>query len=134
MSTTYDVSIVSADKTVASEVTDLVVAPGINGYFGVLANHEPFLAALKTGVLFYNDAGGKTQKIAISGGFLETDGKKVIVLADAAETATDIDINRAMAALERAKARLAQRDADVSVSRATAALERATNRLKVTGG
>lgn len=134
MSATFDVSVVSADKKVIDEVTDLVIAPGMQGYFGVLANHEPFLCALKTGILAYNDAGGRTQKIAVSGGFLETDGKKVIVLADAAEKATDIDYERAMAALERAKARLAQRDQDLSVSRAVAALERAANRLKLHGG
>lgn len=129
----FDVSIVSPDKTVVDEVTDLLVAPGREGYFGILIGHEPMLVALKTGVLVYKDASGEPKKVAVSGGFLETDGKKVIVLADAAEHSDQIDIKRALAAFERAKARLNEKSEDVSLERATASLERASNRLKLTG-
>jgi F-type H+-transporting ATPase subunit epsilon len=130
---TFDLSVVSADRTLVAEVSDMIIAPGKNGYFGVLAGHEPFLTSLKPGIVLFNDAAGHEQKVAISGGFLETDGSKVIVLADAAERVEEIDVERAMKALERAKARLAEKSQDVNLSRATASLERAANRLRATG-
>lgn len=133
MAKTFDLSVVSADRTLVAEVSDMIIAPGKNGYFGVLAGHEPFLTSLKPGIVLFNDAGGHEQKVAISGGFLETDGSKVIVLADAAERVEEIDVERAMKALERAKARLAEKSQDVNLSRATASLERAANRLRATG-
>jgi F-type H+-transporting ATPase subunit epsilon len=65
-----------------------------------------------------------------SGGFLMTDGKKVILLADAVERPEEIDVARAQAAKERAEKRLTERTPDIDVDRAKAALLRALNRLK----
>lgn len=134
MAATFEISVVSPDKTVIEELTDSVIAPGVNGYFGIQAGHEPFVTQLRVGVLEFRDAGGTMQKVAIAGGFLETDGEHVIVLADAAERSGEIDRARAMAAAERARKRLQERSADINLDRATAALERAMNRLKLVGG
>jgi F-type H+-transporting ATPase subunit epsilon len=133
MANTYRLSVVAPDKTIIDEATDSVVAPGTVGYFGVQAGHEPMVCALRVGILEYRDAGGTMQKVAISGGFLETDGSHVIVLADSAERVTEIDRDRAMAAAERARKRLGEREADSNIDRATAALERASNRLRLLG-
>lgn len=134
LASTFQISVVAPDKTVIDEITDSVIAPGINGYLGILAGHEPFVTQLRIGVLEFRDAGGAMQKVALAGGFLETDGQHVIVLADAAERSGDIDRARAMAAAERARKRLQERSVDINLDRATAALERATNRLKLIGG
>jgi F-type H+-transporting ATPase subunit epsilon len=133
MANTFQLSVVSPDKTVADEVTESVTAPGVEGYFGVQAGHEPFVTQLKTGVVTYRDAAGQDQKVAVSGGFVEASGDHVIIIADSAERSGDIDKARALAAVERAKARLSQPTQDTALERANAALERATNRLKVAG-
>ncbi len=133
MASTFQLSVVSPDKTVVDEFTDTVVAPGVTGYLGVQANHEPLITQLSVGVLEFRDAGGTMQKVAIAGGFLETDGEHVIVLADAAERSGEIDRARALQAAERAKQRLLEKSSDLNLDRATAALERATNRLRLVG-
>ncbi len=133
MASDFHLSVVSPDKTVVDEQATSVVAPGEQGYFGVLANHEPFVAQLKVGIVTFKDAGGKEQNVAISGGFLEASGSKVIVLADSAETERDVDKSRAQAALDRAKKRLEQSAGDINHARAVASMERASNRLKLLG-
>lgn len=133
MATDFHLSVVSPDKTVVDEQATSVVAPGEQGYFGVLANHEPFVAQLKVGIITFKDAGGKEQNVAISGGFLEASGTKVIVIADSAETERDVNRERAVAALDRAKKRVEQTAGDVNHARAVASMERATNRLKLLG-
>lgn len=133
MASTFQLSVVSPDRRVVDEVTESVIAPGVMGYFGVLAGHEPFVTQLQTGVLTYKDAAGQDQFVAVSGGFLEASGDHVIVVADAAERPQDIDRERARAAAERARKRLAERQEGTDIARATAALERATTRLRLLG-
>lgn len=128
---TFQLTIVAPDRTVVDEVTDSVSAPGVMGYFGVLAGHEPFVTQLKPGIIAYNDAGGRQQFVAVAGGFLEAAGDHVIILADAAEAQRDIDIQRAREALERARQRLSAASEGVDLQRAQAAVERAMARIKV---
>jgi F-type H+-transporting ATPase subunit epsilon len=80
---------------------DEVTATGILGEFGVLPGHLPFLTYLKAGPLFYRQ-GDAIRWIAVRGGLAEVGPDKVIVLADAAERAEDIDVERARTALEKA--------------------------------
>lgn len=133
MPSTFQLSVVAPDKTVVDEIAESVSAPGVLGYFGVLAGHEPFVTQLRTGVVTYRDAGGREQTVAVSGGFVEASSDHVIIIADSAERTGDIDRARALAAQERAKQRLAQAGTDVNVARAQAALERATNRVNLAG-
>ena len=121
--------------TPARELLDLdveeVYAPGVLGQFGVLPLHVNFLTALETGELRYR-VRGKDHYVAVSGGICEVLDDVVTVLADSAEPADEIDVERARLA-ERNAAALVERvepDSPEGIE-AKAALERAQNRLKV---
>ena len=118
-------------RLVVTETVDEVVAPGIEGYFGVLPGHAPFLTTLGIGELTFR-VGRDERHVAVSGGFAEVRNDKVIVLADTAELPEDIDRARAERARERAEQRLSGRSAeDVDFTRAACALARALTRLQV---
>lgn len=120
-------------RLVVAEVVDEVVVPGVNGYFGVLPGHAPFLSTLGVGELTYR-IGREERHLAVAGGFAEVRNDKVIVLADTAELPEEIDRDRAERARERAERRLAGRSPDdVDYARAAAALARALARLQVAG-
>ena len=120
-------------RMVVAETVDEVVVPGSEGYFGVLPGHAPLLATLGIGELTYR-IGRDERHVAIAGGFAEVRNDKVIVLADTAELAQDIDRARAERARDRAEQRLAGRAQDeVDYARAGAALARALTRIQVAG-
>ena len=129
----FTLDIVTLKKMAFSDEIKSVNAPGTEGYFSILVNHTPFVSSLKPGVIRVTRANGETLTFSSSGGFLMTDGKKVILLADAVERPEEIDVARAQSAKERAEKRLAERGPDVDFDRAKAALLRAINRLKVAG-
>jgi len=123
--------IATPTKLAVTETVEEVVAPGTQGYFGVLPGHAPFLSTLGTGELAYR-VGGDEHHLAVAGGFVEVRSDKVIVLADTAEHPEEIDRARAERARERAEARLSGRaEEDVDYARAAAALARALARLQV---
>ena len=124
--------VVTPDQVVVSEEADMVVAPGTEGEFGVLPGHALFLSGIVPGELRYT-SGTKKESLAVTTGFAEVSNDKVSVLVDAAERASDIDIERARRAIERARQRLAkERGAeDVDFRRAEGALQRALIRLKI---
>jgi F-type H+-transporting ATPase subunit epsilon len=125
--------VVTPDRMVLSTDADVVVCPGVEGQFGVLVGHIPFLSALDIGEMYYK-TGGKTEYLAVSGGFAEVTGAKVTIVAEAAEVGHMIDIERAKRAMERAEKRMAAgKVADVDWARAEAALRRSLVRLKVAG-
>jgi len=117
-------------RLVATETVDEVVAPGSEGYFGVLPGHAPLLTTLGIGELTYR-IGRDERHVAVSGGFAEVRNDKVIVLADTAELPEEIDRARAERARERAERRLTGRSQeDVDFTRAASALARAMTRLQ----
>ncbi len=120
--------IVTPDRKVLSQEVEYIGAPGIEGEFGVLPNHIPFLSALGVGNLYYKD-GGRSHYVFISGGFAEVGNNKVTILAEVAEKAVEIDIDRARKAEEKAKARLAKAQDRIESARAQAALQRAIARM-----
>jgi F-type H+-transporting ATPase subunit epsilon len=122
--------IVTAEGVVFSDDVEVVVAPGIEGQLGILPHHAPLMTMLLPGELRVRK-GGEEFFLAISGGFLEVRPDRVIVLADAAERAEDIDIARAEAAKRRAEERLTHPSTEVDMARAEAALRRSLARLKV---
>ena len=125
--------IVTPTRLVWSQEVELATAPGVDGEFGIMANHAPLLAALKIGEMRITDS-GSTVHMAVSGGFCEVSSNKMTVLAEAAEKAEDIDVDRALKAKERAEKRLQEAAAgreEIDQARAMAALERALVRLKV---
>jgi F-type H+-transporting ATPase subunit epsilon len=120
-------------RLVVAEQVDEVVAPGIEGYFGVLPGHAPFLTTLGVGIVTYR-IGRDEHQLAVSGGFAEVRNDKVIVLADTAERPEEIDRTRAERSRERAERRLAGRvEEEVDYERALAALARALARLLTAG-
>jgi F-type H+-transporting ATPase subunit epsilon len=125
--------VVTPSGPVVSDDVDIVTAPGFGGDFGVLANHAPFLSTIKIGTLTYKKD-GKTEFLMLSGGFCEISGNKITFLVEAADRGTDIDVDRAMRAKERAEKRLAQAEQkaeQINRVRAEASLRRALARLKV---
>lgn len=123
--------VATPSRLVVSESVDEVVAPGSEGYFGVLPGHAPLLATLGIGELTYR-IGRDEFHLAVSGGFAEVRNDKVIVLADSAERPEDVDRARAERSKERAERRLAGRaDGELDYARAAAALARALTRLQV---
>jgi F-type H+-transporting ATPase subunit epsilon len=122
--------IVTAERVVYSEPeVDEIVAPGARGQFAVLPRHAAFMTTLVPGVLVIRK-GGDEIDMAITGGFVEVRGNHVVVLADAAERADEIDEARAKEARRRAEERLASREVAFDERRAEAALLRSLARLK----
>ena len=122
--------IVTAERVVYSEDVDMVVAPGVEGQLGILPHHAPLMTMLQPGELLIKKK-EEELSMAITGGFLEVRPDRVIILADAAERAEDIDIARAEEAKRRAEERLREHDLGVDVARSEAALRRAITRLEV---
>ena len=122
--------IVTAERVVFSQEVDSVVAPGIEGELGILPRHAPLLTALKLGELRIKTA-GEVIHMAIGGGFLEVMPDKVVILADTAERAEEIDIARAQAARHRAVQQLEEQVSEIDLARAGASMARALLRLKV---
>jgi len=132
---TLQLDVVTPTRLVVSERVTEVVAPGSEGYFGVLPDHIPFITTLKAGVLTYW-TGKEEHHLAVARGYAEVRGDRLSILADAAEAAEEIDVARAERARERAERRLeewASGSDSVDIARAQAALRRALARLEVVG-
>ena len=122
--------IVTPERSVLHDKVDEVEIPGSKGYFGVLPFHAPMLASLSIGELWYRIGEQKTY-LSIVNGFAEVLPHSVTILAQIAERAEDIDVERAEAAKKRAEDRLANITPDVDYERARAAMLRALARLRV---
>jgi F-type H+-transporting ATPase subunit epsilon len=127
---TLHLEIVTQEKRLFSGDVDMVVAPGGEGELGILPHHAPLLTTLKEGALRVKQGGGE-EYFSIGGGFMEVQPDHVIVLADAAEKADDIDIARAEEARRRAEQLLKDRPAGVDLESTLASLRRAQIRLTV---
>ena len=122
--------IVTPDRAIVHEQVDEVQAPGAAGYFGVLPGHTPMLAQLQVGTLWYRKGAEKTY-LSVAGGVAEVTADRVIVLAEIAERAEEIDVDRAQAAKQRAEQRLGSLQRDMDLERARVALMKAMTRLNV---
>jgi F-type H+-transporting ATPase subunit epsilon len=128
---TIRLDIVTAERVVVSEEVEYISAPGIDGVLGILPRHAPLLTALTVGELRYKK-GAQELSFAIGGGFMEVRPDKVTVLADVAESADEIDEQRAEAARKRAQELLKEKPrGDVEFARIEQALRRAELRLKI---
>ena len=123
--------IVTAERLVYSDEVDIVVAPGMEGELGILPHHAPLLTILQPGELRIQKTGEEDVYMAVTGGFLEVTGNRVIVLADAAERSEEIDEARAQEALRRAEERLERREEGQDLQRALASIRRSRLRLDV---
>jgi F-type H+-transporting ATPase subunit epsilon len=124
--------IVTAERTVFEDDVSMVVAPGIEGQLGILPQHAPLMTVLTYGELLIRREGREDEFIAIGGGFMEVGPDHVTILADSAERADEIDVDRAEAARRRAEELMAQKQRrDADLARAEAALRRSMIRLRV---
>jgi F-type H+-transporting ATPase subunit epsilon len=133
MAKTIRVDIVSPSGSVFRGEATGVRAPGVEGSFEVLYNHAPMIAAFEVGPLFVTSGSGDKIVFATSGGFLEVLDNQVTVLAETAEPSSDIDVERAREAQERAEAAL-KLAPPADREKYEAALERARNRARVAMG
>ncbi len=131
MAKTFQLDIIASDKNFFSGPCEQLVFDGLDGQYGVLAGHEPTVAALAAGELRFL-ADGQWHYAAVSDGFVEIMPSFVSILADTVERPEEIDIKRAEEAKERAQEKLRQKQSILEFYHTQAALNRAMNRLKVT--
>lgn len=131
MADTFTLEVVTPARLVVRETVTEAQIPVRGGYIGVLPGHTPLLAEMGIGELTYH-AGNLVHSCTAMGGFVEVLADRVIVLADGAEIAEEIDIARAESSRDRARKRLAApSDPSVDWKRAEEALDRAQVRLQV---
>jgi F-type H+-transporting ATPase subunit epsilon len=123
-----ELEIVTPGGVVVRESVDEVEAPGVEGHFGVLPGHRPFMSQLRAGELRYR-TGKENHFVAVHWGFAEVLPYKVTVLVETAERAEDIDLQRAETARRRAEERLKQFGTAYDMEAARADIERAQARL-----
>ncbi|WP_088104379.1 F0F1 ATP synthase subunit epsilon [Halalkalibacter urbisdiaboli] len=130
---TFRVNVVTPDGKVYDGDVEMVSVRTVEGELGILPKHIPLVAPLTVGAVRLKK-GSTVEKVAVSGGFVEVRPDQVTILAEAAELPSDIDVDRAKQAQERAEQRInsAKQD-DIDFKRAELALKRATNRLDVAG-
>lgn len=128
---TLHLEIVTIERRVFNDEVNMVVAPGSEGMLGILPRHTPLLTALSYGELQIKKDGQEDQFFAIGGGFMEVQPNRVVVLADSAERAEEIDVERAEAARRRAEDSIAKAPAELELERAESSLRRNITRLKV---
>lgn len=132
MASTYDLEIVTPDRMFFNDQVEMLITRTSQGDIGILKGHENMVAPLSVGAIQIkkND---EFETAACSGGFMVVSETKVTLITDSAEWVKEIDIDRALAAMERAKQRLAENNKNTDVARAEIALKKALNRLKVAG-
>jgi len=129
----FQLSIVSPVRVLYEREVQSVVAPGSEGYLGVLSHHAPLITALAPGKITISETDEMQRIAAVSGGFIEVSDNVATILAESVEFVEEIDIDRATTAYQRARERLGLDDPDIDVKRAKAALRRAENRLRIVG-
>ncbi len=117
-------------QVVRSEHVDEVIAPGSEGEFGVLPGHTPFLTTLKVGMLSYREA-ATWHHLAVEWGYAEVGPNRVVILAEGADRASDIDISEARLAKERAEKALSEKLDQKDYEKARVELQRALIRIQV---
>ena len=125
-----DLTIVTPERAVIHEQVDELQIPGAGGYFGVLPGHAPLFSELKVGEVSYRQ-GDRWSFLAVAWGFVEVMPNQVRILAEIAERAHEIDLERAERARQRAEQRIAKGGDDTDYNRAAIALERALIRIQV---
>lgn len=122
--------IISPSRILFEGEVDSITVPGTSGSFQILKNHAPIVSTLEIGELKFN-IDGITKHYAISGGTIEVNDNKVLILADSVEDVEEIDIDRAIKSKERAVNRLNEKSSEIDIERARASLARALNRIKL---
>lgn len=129
MPESLELEVATPERQLVREEVESVELPGKRGYLGILPGHAALVGQLGTGFLTYS-AGGRQRYLSISGGFVEVLPDHVRVLADVAERAEEIDVERARRALARAQEQIANPSLGVDPASALAAERRAVARIE----
>ena len=128
---TFNLDVVTPTRNLEEMVVSYVRCPGLDGSFGIMANHQDGIFSLDIGEIMIKTK-SETKYLSTSGGFAEIVNDGVTILVETVESASDIDIPRAEAALQRARDRKSSSDNEnLDQVRLESALSRALNRLQV---
>ncbi|MDQ7048377.1 MAG: F0F1 ATP synthase subunit epsilon [Enterobacterales bacterium] len=130
MPITFQLDIVSAEKSIFSGSVDSLVATGELGELGISPGHAPLLTSLKPGTVTVKDHEGKEESFYVSGGMLEVQPHITTILADTATRADDVDEAAAIAAKEAAEAAMADQNSEIEYSKAASELAEAVAQLR----
>lgn len=133
MADLLQLEIVTPERLVEKDEVTEVELPGRDGYIGVLPGHAPLITELGVGEIRYR-GDGMEYRLAVAWGFAEILSNKVTILAETAERANEIDVNRARAAKERAEEHLKAANDEEHTDKALDELARAENRINVAEG
>jgi F-type H+-transporting ATPase subunit epsilon len=124
-----NLEIITPEKPIFKDQIEAVTIPGTLGGFQILKDHAPLISSFEVGIIKVKKDSAETY-YTTSGGTIEVNHNKVLVLADSIEKVNEIDQDRAEAAKKRAEERLRKKsEASIDEARARAALNRALNRL-----
>jgi len=132
MADVLNLEIITPEKIILNDKIDSITIPGTLGSFQVLKNHAPLISTFEIGIVTIKN-NGSVMHYTTSGGTIEVNDNKVLVLADSIEKIEDIDKVRAEDSKSRAEERLKDKQSDIDITRAEAALKRALNRLNAVG-
>ena len=129
MSKKINLKIITHENEVFNEDVDAIYSKGVDGEFGILPDHIPFMSALDIGVTRV-EKDGKIEAMTTMGGIFQFKDNQALILTGLAERGSDIDVTRAKEAKSRAEARLGSHDVEIDNARAQIALAKAMARLK----
>jgi F-type H+-transporting ATPase subunit epsilon len=130
MTDSFQLEIVTPEKTVVRDTAEEIQIPGRNGYLGILPGHAPLITELAIGEISYRKA-GRTFYLSVAWGFAEVLPDKVTILAETAEHPQEIDVQRAQKAKQRAEEALKNGETEADFTHAEDSLKRAETRLDV---
>ena len=131
MKKVFDLEIITPLEILYKSMVRHIRVPGTEGYFGILAGHTPFVTTLAPGEIKVDLENGETKYFATSGGIVEVLPEMTKVLVETAEDASEINVERAIYAKERAERRISEKSPDVDIKRAKIALAKAINRIRI---
>lgn len=129
----YTLKVVTPERQIYAGPVNFLIAHSSEGEIGILAHHVNMVTPLVPHLLNVTEENGQNLRMHVGGGFLEVSPEQVVVLADAAELAGEVDVSRAENAKNRALTRIEQAAEDLDLKRAKAALARAEMRLRLAG-
>lgn len=129
MSKKINLKIITHEEELFNEEVDGIYSKSVEGEFGILPDHQPFMSALDIGVT-RAEKDGKMEYFTTMGGIFQFKNNEALILTDLAERGSDIDVTRAKSAKERAEARLGSHETEIDNARAQIALAKAMARLK----
>lgn len=130
---TMRLNVITPDRIVFSDDVRFVVVRAGSGDLGILPNHSPLVATLRIWPMKIELPNGDKHELAIFGGFVEVNANEVNIVTPNCELPEAIDLDRAKRAKERAERRLADKNTDIDIQRAQHALQRAMVRINVGG-